>query len=75
MKQATLSVPEIGIIAATRGMLAAGVMLLMADRIPKERRKYIAMPLLAVGVLSTIPLAIDVIKKVKKSEAELLSKA
>lgn len=75
MKKATLSIPELGLIAATRGMLAAGVALLVADRIPKERRKFIALPLLAVGVLSTVPLAIDVVRKVKQADSELLVKA
>jgi hypothetical protein len=75
MKQATLTIPEIGLIAATRGMLAAGAALMLADRIPKERRKFIALPLLAIGVLSTLPLAIDVIRKVKKAESDLLAKA
>ena len=45
--------------------LGAGLGLLIADRIPKDRRKKIALPLLAVGVLSTIPLAIDVIRKAR----------
>lgn len=68
MRQATLPIPEIGAIAATRGMLAAGAMLLFADRIPEKRRKFIGWPLLAVGVLSTIPLAIDVIRRVKQAD-------
>jgi hypothetical protein len=70
MKHATLPLPEIGIIAATRGMLAAGAALLIADKIPMERRKKIAWPLIAVGVISTIPLAIDLIRKVRKSDID-----
>lgn len=69
MKQATLPLPEIGLIVATRGMLAAGAALMLADRIPKERRKMIALPLMAIGILSTVPLAMDVFKKVKQAEA------
>lgn len=67
VKRATLSIPEIGIIAATRGMLAAGAALMIAERIPKERRKMIALLLIAVGVISTVPLATDVIKKLKQA--------
>jgi len=70
MKHATLPLPEIGIIAATRGMLAAGAALLIADKIPMERRKKIAWPLIAFGVISTIPLAIDLIRKVRKSDID-----
>ena len=75
MKQATLSVPELGIIAATRGMLAAGAMLLLAEKISVQNRKKIGWPLLAVGVLSTVPLAIDVIKKVKHAETDIVANA
>ena len=56
-------------------MLAAGAALMLAERIPKERRKMIALPLMAVGILSTVPLAIDVIKKVKQTESNLIAKA
>jgi hypothetical protein len=63
MKQATLTFPKIGLIAATRGMIGAGAALLLADKLPAERRKAIGWPLLLVGALSTIPLAVSVIKK------------
>jgi hypothetical protein len=73
MKQATLTVPEIGIIAATRGMLAAGAMLLLAEKIPQDRRKKIGWPLLALGVISTVPIAMSVIHKFKDSEDGAMS--
>ncbi len=63
MRHVSISLPEIGLIAATRGLGGAGVGLLLADRIPKQRRLKIALPLLAVGVLSTIPLIMDVVRK------------
>ena len=65
MKQATLPLPELGVIAATRGMLGAGAMLLVADKIPVDKRKKIGWPLLAIGIISTVPLAIDVIRRVR----------
>ena len=65
MKQATLPIPELGVIAATRGMLAAGAALLVAEKIPVARRKKIGWPLFAIGVLTTIPLMIDVVRRVK----------
>ncbi|MEA2554467.1 MAG: hypothetical protein QOJ65_2643 [Fimbriimonadaceae bacterium] len=68
MKQVALPIPELGIIAATRGMLAGGIALLVADKIPADKRKKIGWPLLAIGVLSTVPLAIDVIKRIKQSD-------
>ena len=67
MRQATLSIPEVGIIAATRGMLGAGVALLLAGKISEEKRPKIGWPLLAIGALSTVPLVIDIVKKSKGS--------
>jgi hypothetical protein len=65
MKTATLTVPELGAIAATRGMLAAGAVMLLADKIPNGAKKRIGWPLLAIGVLSTVPLAMRVIRSIK----------
>jgi hypothetical protein len=66
MKQATLTIPEIGIIAATRGMAGAGAGLLLADRLPPEKRKSLGIRLLLVGALTTLPLVFDVIRKTKR---------
>ena len=65
MKKSELSLPEIGLIGATRGMLGAGLALLSADRIKPRRRKIIGRTLVAIGVLTTIPLVIDVFRKRK----------
>jgi hypothetical protein len=56
-----LSLPELVLIAGTRGMLGAGVALLLADRIDEDQRKSIGWTLLLIGALSTIPLAVDII--------------
>ena len=58
-----LSVPELVMIAATRGALGAGIGLLLAPRIAAIPRKAVGLTLLAVGALSTIPLAMEVIGK------------
>ena len=63
MRYARLPVPELGLIAATRGMLGAGVALLLSDRISPEKRRKIGWPLVAIGVLSTAPLVWDVLKR------------
>ena len=55
--------PEIGLIAATRGMLGAGIGLLAADRLSGEKRRTIGRTLLAIGAFSTIPLLFDVLSK------------
>jgi hypothetical protein len=63
MKKAELTLPEIALIAATRGMLGAGAGLLLADKLNEDQRKAIGWTLLLVGAVSTIPLAIEVLSK------------
>jgi hypothetical protein len=63
MKQTNLSLPEIGLIAATRGMGGFGAGLLLSSKFGDKKRKAIGWPLFAVGALSTIPLIMDVAKK------------
>lgn len=55
-----LTVPELMLIAATRGALGIGLGLLLAPRIAAAPRKAVGLTLLAVGVLSTVPLAMEV---------------
>jgi hypothetical protein len=63
MKGSELTLPELGLIAATRGMLGAGAALLLADRLSEDQRRVIGWTLFLMGVVSTIPLAIDVFSK------------
>lgn len=70
MRQTTLPIPELGIIAATRGMLGAGAALLVADRISPERRKAVGLTLFLIGALSTIPLVIDVVRRSREMKPE-----
>jgi hypothetical protein len=55
-----LRLPELGLLAGTRGLLGAGIGLLLADKLSDERRKGVGWTLVAVGVLTTIPLAMIV---------------
>lgn len=63
MRQASLPLPEIGAIAATRMLLGAGVGLLVADRLGAERRQRIAWPMVAIGAAATIPLLWDLMRR------------
>ena len=63
MKKAELTIPEIALIAGTRGMLGAGVGLLLADRLNDDQRKAIGWTLFIAGAISTIPLVIEVLSK------------
>jgi hypothetical protein len=61
MKKAELTLPEIALIAGTRGMIGAGAGLLLADRLNDDQRKAAGWTLLLIGAISTIPLVIEVL--------------
>jgi hypothetical protein len=63
MKERGLTFPEIGLIASTRGMLGAGVALLMGDRLDRRTRRTIGWTLLLVGALSSFPILFHVLRK------------
>src|SRR5260370_42695276 len=60
MRETQPTFPELGLIAATRGLIGAGIGFLLAERIPESPRKAIGWTLLSIGALSTIPLALTV---------------
>ena len=63
MIRRTLTLPELAMIAGTRAMLGAGVGLLLADRLNKDQRRAVGWTLLGIGVLTTIPLAANVLSR------------
>ena len=65
MQERRLTIPEIVLIAGTRVALGAGIGLLMGERLRRDARKGAGLALLAVGVLSTIPIVIGVLGKPK----------
>jgi hypothetical protein len=62
MRKALLPLPEIALIAGTRGLLGAGIGLLLAPKISNEARTAAGWTLLVGGALSTIPLAVDLLR-------------
>jgi hypothetical protein len=52
-----LTLPQFIFIVATRGMLGAGVGLLLADKFAESTRRRVGMALAAIGVATTIPAA------------------
>ena len=64
MREAHVTLPELAMIAGTRAVLGAGLGLLLADRLPDVQRKAVGWTLLLIGVVITIPLAIEVLGKV-----------
>jgi len=60
MREVTVTLPIIGLIAATRGMLGAGLALLLGERLNEKQRKAAGWTLLLVGAATTVPLALEV---------------
>ena len=60
MRETRISLPELGLIAATRAGLGFGLGLLLANSFSDSQRRAIGWTLTAIGVASTIPLALDV---------------
>jgi hypothetical protein len=58
-----LTIPEIMLIGGTRVALGVGLGLLIADRLNEDQRKVAGWALLAVGVLTTIPILQSVLAK------------
>jgi hypothetical protein len=69
MKETQVTLPELALIAGTRAALGAGLGLLLADRLPESQRKAVGWTLLMVGAVSTIPLAFEVLGKIRPSAA------
>ncbi len=63
MKTAELTMPEIALIAGTRGVLGAGLGLLLVDRLNEDQRKAAGWAMFLIGAISTIPLVLDVFCK------------
>ena len=60
MKTTTLTFPELILVAGTRALLGAGIALLVADHLNSEQRRTAGIILAAVGLLTTVPLALEV---------------
>jgi hypothetical protein len=65
MRSRSLTIPEIGFIAATRAAAGAGVALLLAGKMRRATRKRVGITLLTVGAVSTIPIIAGVFWKTK----------
>jgi hypothetical protein len=62
-KTKTLTIPEIAIIAATRGAIGFGAGLLLAGKLRQAKRKTLGWSLFLTGLASTIPIAMHVFRK------------
>jgi hypothetical protein len=55
-----LTLAELALIGSTRGMLGAGIGLLLSGKLTKDKRRAAGWTLVAVGAVTTIPLMMTV---------------
>jgi len=68
MRETTISLPELALVAGTRVLLGAGIGLLLADRLPEDRRRSVGWTLMLVGAMTTVPLAFDVLGRSRSAD-------
>jgi hypothetical protein len=61
MNRFSVSVPEVAFVAATRGMAGVGIGLLAAEHLQADQRRAVGWTLLAIGLLTTLPIAATLI--------------
>jgi len=71
MKNITLPIPIFGFVVATRAALGLGIGLLVADRLPPERRKAAGAVLVTIGALTTIPALLAVRQSLRRRPARI----
>ena len=59
----SLTVPQIALIAATRGAIGLGAGLLLANKFNQSKRKTLGWSLFLSGLASTIPIAMHLFRK------------
>jgi hypothetical protein len=64
----SVTLPEIGLIAVTRGAIGFGAGLLLANKFKQQKRKILGWTLFLSGLASTIPIALHVFGKKEASE-------
>lgn len=63
MRETKLTIPQVALIGGTRGMLGAGLALLLADKLDPGRRRAVGWTLSLIGAISTVPLALKVLNR------------
>ncbi len=67
MRPVILNLPTFAFVVSTRAALAAGIGLLVSERLPVPTRRRVGVALVAIGAATTIPAAISVLRSVRSS--------
>ena len=60
MRETTLSLPEVALVAGTRVLLGAGLALLLGKQLTPKQKQTAGWALFLTGALTTIPLVVAV---------------
>ena len=71
MIERRVTLPEIGLIGGTRAALGVGIGLLLADKLNDDERRAVGWTLVLVGLLTTIPLVMEVLGKTNSLESKV----
>jgi hypothetical protein len=66
----SVTVPEIALIAATRGAIGFGAGLLLANKFKRGQRKMLGWTLFVSGLASTIPIAMRIFGRKQANSLE-----
>lgn len=69
MRETRISLPELALVAGTRAAFGFGLGLLLANRWSEEQRRGIGWGLFVVGLVSTVPLALEVLGRASSGSA------
>jgi len=67
MKERKLKLSDVALIATTRGMLGAGIGLLLSGKLNKDQRRAAGWALVAVGAVTTVPILMNLLDRVDDS--------
>ena len=70
MRNLVLTPPLLGFIVGTRAALGFGLGLLVAGRIPPERRHQLGVMFVALGAATTVPAAMSLLRRQRLADAE-----
>jgi hypothetical protein len=69
MRERRITVPELALFGLTRAMIGFGAGLLLSPRFVRDERPKAGKVLLAIGALSTIPIAVRLLRQRRETRA------
>ena len=66
MFKTELPLPELALLVGTRGLLGAGLGLLLAEKVNADQRRAVGWALVTIGVVTTVPLVLMVFNRRKR---------